>query len=99
VGRDGLIRALPELLREHAESAGQRVAYSDPSRSVSYAELEQRTRSLAGHLTRTGLRAGDRVAMALSRCWVWGCLTVCRGVVEPGSGCVLTARRAGRQRR
>jgi ATP-dependent DNA ligase len=32
---------------------------------------------------------------ALSRCWVWGCLTVCRGVVKSGSGCVLTARWAG----
>ncbi|MFE7652029.1 type I polyketide synthase [Streptomyces bottropensis] len=80
MGRDGLIRALPELLREHAESAGERVAYSDPSRSVSYAELERRTRSLAGHLTRTGLRAGDRVAICLGNRveTVESCLAVLR---------------------
>jgi hypothetical protein len=43
--------------------------------------------------------SGGLLDGALSRCWVWGCLTVCRGVVESGSGCVLTARWAGRRLR
>ncbi|MFI8836277.1 SDR family NAD(P)-dependent oxidoreductase [Streptomyces afghaniensis] len=78
--RDELIRPVPELLRRHAEAAGQRVAYSDSSRSVTYAELERRTRSLAAHLTRSGLRRGDRVAICLGNCveMVESCLAVLR---------------------
>ncbi|WP_406424340.1 transposase [Streptomyces sp. NBC_00842] len=44
--------------------------------------------------TRTGHGAGPR--RALSRCWVCGCLTVCRGVVGPGAGPWLRPRQAGR---
>ncbi|MFI2433203.1 SDR family NAD(P)-dependent oxidoreductase [Streptomyces sp. NPDC018693] len=78
--REELIRPLPELLKEHAESAAQRVAYSDSSRSVTYAELELRTRALAGYLTRTGLRRGDRIAICLGNCveMVESCLAVLR---------------------
>ncbi|MEU2281909.1 type I polyketide synthase [Streptomyces sp. NPDC013178] len=78
--REELIRPLPELLKEHAERAAQRVAYSDSSRSVTYAELERRTRALAGYLTRTGLRRGDRVAICLGNCveMVESCLAVLR---------------------
>ncbi|GHH09990.1 type I polyketide synthase [Streptomyces lanatus] len=80
MGREGLIRPLPELLKEHAERAPSRVAYSDASRSVTYAELERRTRALAGHLTRTGLRRGDRVAICLGNRveTVESCLAVLR---------------------
>ncbi|MCF1596168.1 AMP-binding protein, partial [Streptomyces muensis] len=63
--RDELIRPVPELLKEHAGSAARRIAYADSSRAVTYAELERRTRALAGYLTRTGLRRGDRVAICL----------------------------------
>ncbi|WP_086564965.1 type I polyketide synthase [Streptomyces africanus] len=78
--RDELIRPVPELLRRHAEVAGQRVAYSDSARSVTYAELERRTRSLAAYLTRTGLRRGDRVAICLGNRveTVESCLAVLR---------------------
>jgi acyl transferase domain-containing protein/acyl-CoA synthetase (AMP-forming)/AMP-acid ligase II/thioesterase domain-containing protein/acyl carrier protein len=78
--RDELIRPVPELLQRHAEVAAQRVAYSDSSRSVTYAELERRTRSLAAYLTRTGLRRGDRVAICLGNCVesVESCLAVLR---------------------
>ncbi|MER5216175.1 type I polyketide synthase [Streptomyces sp. NPDC002838] len=62
---DELVRPLPELLRRHAELSGERVAFSDSSRSVTYAELERRTGRLAGHLARTGLGRGDRVAICL----------------------------------
>lgn len=78
--RDQLIRPVPELLKEHAESAPRRVAYADSRRSVTYSELERRTRALAGHLTRTGLRRGDRVAICLGNCveMVESCLAVLR---------------------
>ncbi|MEU0384708.1 type I polyketide synthase [Streptomyces chartreusis] len=78
--RDELIRPVPELLRRHAGAAGQRVAYSDAARSVTYAELERRTRSLAAYLTRSGLRRGDRVAIGLGNCVeaVESCLAVLR---------------------
>lgn len=66
--REGLIRPLPELLKEHGELAAQRVAYADSSRSVTYAELERRTRALGAYLTRTGLRRGDRIAICLGNC-------------------------------
>ncbi|MFF7309034.1 SDR family NAD(P)-dependent oxidoreductase [Streptomyces sp. NPDC008137] len=66
MGRDELIRPVPELLRQHAEVAPRRIAYSDSARSVTYAELERRTRSLASYLkARTALRDGDRVAICL----------------------------------
>ena len=80
MGRGELIRPLPELLKEHAEAAARRVAYADSSRSVTYAELERRTRALAVHLTRTGLRRGDRVAICLGNCveMVESCLAVLR---------------------
>ncbi|MET9971374.1 AMP-binding protein, partial [Streptomyces sp. NPDC006356] len=82
--RDGLIRPVPELLKEHAESAARRIAYADSSRGVTYAELERRTRALAGYLTRTGLRRGDRVAICLGNRVeaVESCLAVLRaGIV------------------
>ncbi|AQW48325.1 hypothetical protein ACIQPP_49575 [Streptomyces violaceusniger] len=43
-----------------------------------------------------GVGASSYRCWALSRCWVCGCLTVCRGVVGPGSGPVLRPRQAGR---
>ncbi|UOZ02750.1 type I polyketide synthase [Amycolatopsis sp. WQ 127309] len=66
--RTELIRPLPELLRAHAEEFGDKTAYSDARRGVSYAELELRTRRLAGHLADLGLRRGDRVAIYLGNC-------------------------------
>ncbi|MGR4849191.1 SDR family NAD(P)-dependent oxidoreductase [Streptomyces sp. LARHCF252] len=79
--RDELIRPVPELLRQHAEGAPQRVAYSDSSRSVTYAELERRTRSLASYLkSRTALAGDDRVAICLGNRveTVESCLAVLR---------------------
>ncbi|WP_217206805.1 type I polyketide synthase [Streptomyces sp. AC550_RSS872] len=78
--RDELVRPVPELLKEHAESAARRIAYADSSRGVTYAELDRRTRALAGYLTRTGLRRGDRVAICLGNRveTVESCLAVLR---------------------
>ncbi|MFE2971025.1 long-chain fatty acid--CoA ligase [Streptomyces sp. NPDC059340] len=64
--RTELIRPLPELLRGHAVRFGAKVAFRDARRSVTYAELELRTRRLAGHLAGLRLQPGDRAAILLS---------------------------------
>ncbi|WP_229327501.1 type I polyketide synthase [Streptomyces sp. UNOC14_S4] len=63
--RRELIRALPGVLKEHAARAGGKTAFQDARRGVTYQELEERTRRLAGHLVRLGVRRGDRVALLL----------------------------------
>ncbi|WP_307661120.1 SDR family NAD(P)-dependent oxidoreductase [Streptomyces sp. V1I1] len=66
--RSDLVRPLPELLRIHAEQLGEKVAFSDARRSVSYAALEQRTGRLAGHFRGLGLGRSDRAAIYLENC-------------------------------
>ncbi|MFG2219679.1 type I polyketide synthase [Streptomyces sp. NPDC048685] len=66
--RTELIRPLPELLRAHADRFGGKVAFRDARRSVTYAELEQRTGRLAGHLAGLRLQPGDRAAICLGNC-------------------------------
>ncbi|WP_169730386.1 type I polyketide synthase, partial [Amycolatopsis alba] len=63
--RTDLIRPLPELLTAHASVSGDKVAFRDAHRAVTYAELERRTRWLAGHLSRRRVQPGDRVAIVL----------------------------------
>ncbi|MET7575368.1 type I polyketide synthase [Streptomyces sp. NPDC005492] len=58
-------RTIPGILREHSDRIGDRTAYRDDRRAVTYGELEQRTARLAGHLIRLGVRRGDRVAIHL----------------------------------
>ncbi|WP_203855005.1 hypothetical protein [Streptomyces rubradiris] len=41
--RAELIRALPLVLREHADNFGGKVAFEDAERAVTYADLEART--------------------------------------------------------
>lgn len=60
-----LVRALPGTLREHSARLGDKTAYRDARRAVTYRELEERTGRLAGHLARLGVRRGDRVAIHL----------------------------------
>ncbi|MFI6096384.1 thioester reductase domain-containing protein [Lentzea sp. NPDC051213] len=60
--RAELIRPLPELLRLRAETIGDRVAFADATREVTYRSLDQRVRSLAGLLA---IAPGDRVAILL----------------------------------
>ena len=59
------VRTLPDILREHATRIGEKTAYRDDRRAVTYRELEQRTGQVAGHLIRLGVRRGDRVAIHL----------------------------------
>jgi acyl transferase domain-containing protein/acyl-CoA synthetase (AMP-forming)/AMP-acid ligase II/acyl carrier protein len=63
--RTELIRPLPELLREHASRLGDKVAFRDQRRAVTYAELERRTWRLAGHLAGLWLQPGDRALIYL----------------------------------
>ncbi|MCK9873775.1 AMP-binding protein [Nocardiopsis dassonvillei] len=65
MARTELLRPLSELLREHAGLRGDKVAFSDEHRGVTYADLEARTRRLAGHFARMGLTRGGRVAICL----------------------------------
>ncbi|MFC7326963.1 type I polyketide synthase [Marinactinospora rubrisoli] len=63
--RSGLIRPLPETLRERAAAHGDRTAFRDPWRSLGYAELERRTARLGGHLAGLGVCAGERAVILL----------------------------------
>ncbi|WP_427917542.1 SDR family NAD(P)-dependent oxidoreductase [Streptomyces sp. cg40] len=65
VSDDELTRTLPGILREHSDRIGDRTAYLDDRRAVTYRELERRTARLAGHLVRLGVGRGDRVAIHL----------------------------------
>ncbi|MEU4904637.1 AMP-binding protein, partial [Streptomyces sp. NPDC022067] len=66
--RRELIRPLPELLKAHAARRGTQTAFADSRRGVSYAQLEARTRRLAGHLAQLRLMPGDRAAIYLGNC-------------------------------
>ncbi|NGO72753.1 beta-ketoacyl synthase N-terminal-like domain-containing protein, partial [Streptomyces boncukensis] len=63
--RTELVRPVHEFLVEHARNAGDKIAFSDDVRGVSYADLELRTRRLAGHLSALSLEPGDRAAIYL----------------------------------
>ncbi|SMD22483.1 type I polyketide synthase [Kibdelosporangium aridum] len=63
--RTELVRPLHEVVRAQALRFGQKIAFQDDRRSVSFAELELRTRRLAGHLADLRAYPGDRVAMLL----------------------------------
>ncbi|MET8852029.1 SDR family NAD(P)-dependent oxidoreductase [Amycolatopsis sp. NPDC004625] len=56
---------MSDTVRAHAGEFGDRTAYTDGRRTVGYAELELRTRRLAGHLAELGIARGDRVAIYL----------------------------------
>ncbi|GAA3371263.1 hypothetical protein GCM10017744_098300 [Streptomyces antimycoticus] len=63
--RTELIRPIQDLLTEQSRRFGDKTAYIDARRAISYRELEVRTRRLAGHLAGLSLLPGDRVAMYL----------------------------------
>lgn len=63
--RSDLVQPLPDLLRAHASRLGDQVAFRDERRSVTYADLDARTRRLAGHLVAAGVERGQRVAFCL----------------------------------
>ena len=87
--RTELIRPLPELLLAHAERLGDKIAFADDGRRVSYAELELRSRRLAGLLVDMDLYPGDRVVICVDSGvdLVESCLAVLRasGICVPVS--------------
>ena len=78
--RTDLIAPVPALLGRQAQERGDKLAYSDAARSVTYRELEMRTARLGGHLEAMGARPGMSVALMLpnSVAWVETCLATLR---------------------
>ena len=86
--RTDLIAPVGELLRRQAQAHANKHAFEDLSgAAVSYAQLEQQTGHLAGHLQDLGLQPGDTVALLVPNSvnWVLGCLGTLRagGVSVP----------------
>jgi long-chain acyl-CoA synthetase len=75
-----LIAPIATLLDRQAKQRPEQVAYWDASRSVSYAELAERTASIAANLAGAGLKEGDRLAIYLPNGvdWVEACLAALR---------------------
>jgi len=75
-----LIAPIPELLGRHAAARGGMIAYCDAQRSVTYAQLMERTGRLAGHLADLGVAPGDCVAIFLPNSveWVEASLAITR---------------------
>ncbi|MFD7031476.1 type I polyketide synthase [Streptomyces sp. NPDC059917] len=62
---EDIVRPIPVLLREHARSTGEKVAFEDHRTRLTYRDLERRTGRLAGHLVGLGLARGERAAILL----------------------------------
>ncbi|KAF3007289.1 t1pks [Neopestalotiopsis sp. 37M] len=60
--------SVPKLLLRHAVESPDKVAFLGPGWSVTYSDLEKRTRHLAAHLAQAGIGKGDFVAIVLGRC-------------------------------
>jgi acyl-CoA synthetase (AMP-forming)/AMP-acid ligase II len=75
-----LIAPISELLARHARERGEKVAYRDAQRSVTYTALAEHTARLAGHLADLGLGPSDTVAMLLPNSveWVESCFAIAR---------------------
>jgi len=82
-----LIASIPDLLTRQAQARGDKIAYRDKHRSVTYATLNQRTSNLAGHLAVQGLEVGGRVAIWLPNSinWIEICFATARahGIAVP----------------
>ena len=78
--RTDLIAPIPELLRRQATAYGKKLAYRDAQTSVTYAELNDRTTRLAGHLVDKGVAPNDTVAICLPNSvpWVESCFAIAR---------------------
>jgi long-chain acyl-CoA synthetase len=82
-----LIAPIATLLDRHAKRRPEQVAYWDETRSVTYAQLAERTASIAASLTKAGLKQGDRLAIYLPNGvdWIETCFAALRAgaVVVP----------------
>lgn len=60
---------MADLLKEHAETRGQQIAFSAPTgHNVTYTELATRTGQIAVNLIGAGVTRGSRVAVVLGSC-------------------------------
>lgn len=78
--RTELIASIGELIRRHAETKADKVAFRDGRSSVTYGHLAVTTANLAGHLQDLGIAAGERVAIMLPNSveWVESCFAIAR---------------------
>jgi acyl-CoA synthetase (AMP-forming)/AMP-acid ligase II len=78
--RTDLIASVATLIQRHADERGNKIAYQDVARQVTYGELAVRTSNLAGHLADLGIAAGDTVAIFLpnSVAWIETCFAINR---------------------
>jgi fatty-acyl-CoA synthase len=70
--------ALGNVLRRSAARHGAKTALIDGARQFSYAEFDAAVDAVASSLQRSGIAAGDRVALLSRNCWefaalAWGC--------------------------
>ncbi|MGF0313248.1 class I adenylate-forming enzyme family protein [Rhodococcus sp. IEGM1428] len=86
-----VIVPIPELLARHSAERPDTIAFRDQFNAVTYAELDVRTRRLAGHLLESGLASGDRLLMYLDNC-----VEVAEGyLVAPRSGLITVCANPG----
>jgi long-chain acyl-CoA synthetase len=79
-----LIAPIAMLLDRHAKRRPEHVVYWDSLRSVTCAQLAERTASIAANLAGAGLREGDKIAIYLPNGvdWIEACIAALRaGVV------------------
>jgi long-chain acyl-CoA synthetase len=78
--RTDLIAPIAVLMQRHADARGEKIAYQDAKRSVTYADLLTRTGNLAGHLADLDIAAGDSVAILLPNSvdWIEACFATTR---------------------
>ena len=78
--RTDLIAPVPALLARQARERGDKLAYSDARRAVTYRELEASTRRLGGHLQAMGAGPGTTVALLLPNSveWIEACFATLR---------------------
>jgi long-chain acyl-CoA synthetase len=82
-----LIAPIAMLLDRHAKRRPEQVVYWDSLRSVTCAQLAERTASIAANLAGAGLREGDKIAIYLPNGvdWIEACIAALRAgaVVVP----------------
>jgi acyl-CoA synthetase (AMP-forming)/AMP-acid ligase II len=60
-----VITPVPQLLAAHAAQRPDQVAYRDVRQGITYAQLDERTARLAGHLIDLGMNTGDTLLLHL----------------------------------
>ncbi len=78
-----LIAPIATLLDRHAKKRPDQIAYWDTTRSVTYAQLAERTASIAANLTKAGLEEGDELAMYLPNGVDW--IEICLAALRAGA--------------